>query len=213
MTEEEIPIHRLTPAQWNPNGMDSGMRDRLRGSLDRFGLVLPLIVRPVGEDRYEVIGGNHRLEVLLEAEYETVSCVVVQTDDTEARLLAQALNNIQGHDDMGVKAELVREVLRVLPHSEVLKVLPESADSLRDLSTLGQGDMAASLRAWDKARAARLRHMTFQLAKEQVDVVEEALEMATSDASGGMENPNPRGNALYRLSLEYLDNLGGKALE
>ena len=213
MKEEDIAIDRLLPAEWNPNEMDREMRDRLCVSLDRFGLVLPLTVRPVDEDLYEVIGGNQRLEVLLEAGYKTLSCVVVQADDTEARLLAQALNNIQGHDDMGVKAELVREVLRVLPHSEVLKVLPESADSLRDLSTLGQGDMAASLRAWDQARAARLRHMTFQLAKEQVDVVEEALETATSGVAGGQDNPNRRGNALYRLSLEYLNNIGGKTLE
>ena len=55
--------------------------------------------------------------------------------------------------------------------------------------------------------------MTSQLAKEQVDVVEEALEMATSGAAGGQENPNRRGNALYRLSLEYLNNVGGKTLE
>ena len=155
MKEKNIPLDQLTRANWNPNEMDDGMRDNLRGSLDRFGLVLPLVVRPIVGNRYEVIGGNHRLEALLAAEYESARCVVVKANDVEARLLAQALNNIQGHDDIGMKAELVREVLRVLPHSDVLRVLPESADSLRDLSTLGQADMAASLKAWQSAREAR----------------------------------------------------------
>jgi ParB family chromosome partitioning protein len=208
-----IAIEHLTPADWNPNMMDVGMRDRLRRSLERFGLVLPLVVRPVGELQYEVIGGNHRLEAMSEAGHEKVPCVVVQADDTEARLLAQALNNIEGDDDIGLKGELFREVLEVLSPSDVSKLLPESADSLRGLSTLGQADMAASLRAWDMARSARLRHMTFQLSNEQVLLVEKALKRAMPTASKGMGNPNSRGNALYQISQEYLAEEGDQDFE
>ena len=208
MKEKNIALTQLIRANWNPNEMDDGMRDNLRGSLDRFGLVLPLVVRHIGDNRYEVIGGNHRLEALLAAEYESAPCVVVTANDAEARLLAQALNNIQGHDDIGMKAELVREVLRVLPHSDVLRVLPESADSLRDLSTLGQADMAESLKAWQSSRAARLRHMTFQMSKEQVGVVEEALTETSSSGESELDNPNQRGNALYRLCSNYLKYKG-----
>ena len=103
MKDKLIAIEHLTPADWNPNMMDVAMRDRLRRSLERFGLVLPLVVRPVGELQYEVIGGNHRLEAMSEAGHEKVPCVVVQADDTEARLLAQALNNIEGDDDIGLR--------------------------------------------------------------------------------------------------------------
>lgn len=213
LNEENLPVGSLTPADWNPNEMVDSMRDRLRGSLDRFGLVLPLVVRSIGENVYEVISGNQRLEVLLEAGYEAVPCIVVDANDTEARLLSQALNNIHGHDDLGMKAELVREVLRVLPLSDVLKVLPESADSLRDLSSLGQSDMAASLNAWERARAVRLSHMTFQMSSEQVNVVETALEKISPYSEGGSDNPNRRGNALYHLCRDYLKYTAGESDE
>jgi ParB family chromosome partitioning protein len=46
--------------------MDETMRSRLRCSIQRFGLVVPLVVRPVGDDCYETIGGAQRLVVLRE---------------------------------------------------------------------------------------------------------------------------------------------------
>ncbi len=82
------------------------------------------------------------LAVLKELGVDPAPCVVVEADDANARLLAQALNRIQGHDDLGLQAELVREVLQSLPPEEVLSLLPDTAQSLQALSALGQQTMA-----------------------------------------------------------------------
>ena len=130
--------------------------------------------------------------------------VGLDLDDSHARLLAQGLNRIEGTDDLGLKAELVREVLNSIPQSEVMSLLPDSSESLTALVSLGEADMAQHLQAWDQAQAARLRHLTFQLVPSQLEVIEEAIELAVVGTTGEGSNPNKRGNALYALCRQYL---------
>ena len=195
---------RLQEAPWNSNQMTEEMLSRLRESIRRFGFVENMVVRSLGDGMYEVLSGNQRLKVLKEFGKEAVPCMVVDLDDAHARLLAQALNRIEGTDDLGLKAQSLKLVLERLPKSEVLSLLPESAESLQALSSLGEMDMASHLKAWQQAQSARLRHLTFQLIPDQLEVVEKALEKAMTEVSADYTNPNRRGNALYLLCLDYL---------
>jgi ParB family transcriptional regulator, chromosome partitioning protein len=104
----DIPLDQLREASWNPNQMDGAMLERLRESLRRFDVVTNLVVRPLRGASYEVISGNQRLQVLRELGRESVPCAVVDLDDAHARLLAQALNRVQGEDDLGLRADLLR---------------------------------------------------------------------------------------------------------
>jgi ParB family transcriptional regulator, chromosome partitioning protein len=202
----DLPSHRIHSPDWNPNVMDETMRSRLRRSIDRFGLVLPLVVRPLGNDQFETIGGAQRLAVLKELGVGPVPCVVVEADDANARLLAQALNRIQGYDDLGLQAELVREVLQSLPQEEVLSLLPDTAQSLQALSALGQETMADYLQHWQQAQGARLKHLQFQLTPIQLEVVEETLTQILPQAKEEPgDSPNARGTALYLLCQVYLE--------
>ena len=171
MNIADLPIDQLKEARWNPNVMNEAMLMRLRESISRFGLVSNLVVRTLGDDTYEVLSGNQRLQVLKDSNVQTAPCVVLDLDDSHARLLAQGLNRIEGTDDLGLKAELVREVLNSIPQSEVMSLLPDSSESLTALVSLGEADMAQHLQAWDQAQAARLRHLTFQLAPSQLEVI------------------------------------------
>ena len=205
----EVPIEQLREAPWNPNAMDGAMLGRLWQSIDRFGVVQNLVARALGEGTYEILSGNQRLQVLREMGVAVVPCVIVDLDDSKARLLAQALNRIQGEDDLGLKAEMVREVLETIPQSEVLSLLPESAASLGALASLAEVTLAAHLQAWQQAQAARLHHIIFQLTADQVTVVEEALEEVI--AGTGHEDEavqNRRGKALFRLCRSYLEPRG-----
>ena len=92
----EIPLDQIRVSGWNPNKMNDAMVARLCKSIDRFGFVVPLVVRMTGEATYETVGGAHRLLVLQELGFIQASCVVVQIDDAHARLLAQSLNVSKG---------------------------------------------------------------------------------------------------------------------
>ncbi len=206
----DLPISKLIEAWWNPNYMDPAMLARLKNSITRFDLVDNLVVRKLEEDAYEVLSGNQRLRVLRKLAYSVVPCVVVDLDDSEARLLAQGLNRIEGEDDLGLKAELLKEVLRTLPQSEVLSILPESEKSLKALTALGEKDVAEHLRAWQKAQSAKLRHLTFQLSENQLEVVERALARALAGYVAKEGRPNRRGTAITDICRIYLDAIGGE---
>ena len=202
----DLPIDQLREAPWNPNEMDPGMMARLRESIARFGVVENLVVRPIGNGHFEVIGGNHRLRVLLEAGFVMVPCFVVKLDDARARLLAQALNRISGTDDLGLKAEVVKEILAQLPEEEIVGLLPEMAESLQALASLREEDLVEHLRAWQRAQAARLLHRIFQLSRHQAEVVDEALEKIMPGVNIDPTNPNRRGNALYQMCRGFLES-------
>ena len=87
MQTVDLPIDSIIPAQWNPNEMDPDMLIHLRRSIQRFDLVVPLVVRNVGDGRYETIGGAQRLSILRELGMNTAPCVLVQANDAEARFL------------------------------------------------------------------------------------------------------------------------------
>jgi ParB family transcriptional regulator, chromosome partitioning protein len=202
----DIPVQQIHEAGWNPNVMDAVMHSRLRRSIQRFGLVVPLVVRPVAGDCYQTIGGAQRLAMLRELDMNSIPCVVVEADDANARLLSQALNRIQGQDDLGLHAELIREVLQSLPQEEVLRLLPETVQSLQSLSSLGQETLADYLKSWQNAQSARLKHLQFQLTPAQLEIVEEALTQILPQAkTEPRDNPNARGTALYLLCEAYLE--------
>jgi ParB family chromosome partitioning protein len=202
----DVPIDQIYEAAWNPNQMDEVMHSRLRRSIQRFGLVVPLVVRPVAGECYETIGGAQRLAMLRELDMNSVPCVVVEANDAHARLLAQALNRIQGQDDLGLHAELIREVLQSLPQEEVLQLLPETVQSLQALSSLGQDTMADYLKNWQQAQSARLKHLQFQLTSAQLEIVEEALTQFLPQAKAAPgDSPNAKGTALYILCQAYLE--------
>ncbi len=200
----DLRIDAITFAPWNANEMDAAMRAHLRRSVERFGLVVPLVVRRTGKGRYETIGGAQRLSVLRELGHATVPCVVVEADDAEARLLSQVLNHVAGEDNPGLRGELLRRVLESTPIEQVADVLPETAEGLHALASLGQEDLAEHLRAWEAAQAARLRHLQFQLIDSQLAIVESALEHALAGSMKEEGNPNKRGTALATICREYL---------
>lgn len=200
----ELPLGQLRDARWNPNTMTSEFRAKLRESVKRFGVVANLVVRPLS-DGYEVISGNQRLQVYLELAIEAAPCFIVELDDAHARLLAQVLNRTHGEDDLGLKAELLQDILSSLDQQDVIALLPETPESLNVLSGLGQEDIARHLQVWQQAQKARLHHLTFQLTSDQSEVVRRALDLARKrSARRDHNNPNDRGNTLYELCASYL---------
>ena len=107
----DLAVEKIEAPDWNPNEMDQDMRSHLRRSMERFGNLIPLVVRIIGKGQYETVGGAHRLEVLKESGCGTAPCVVVDVNDSEARLLSQALNHIPGSDTLDFRAQFLRALL------------------------------------------------------------------------------------------------------
>jgi ParB family chromosome partitioning protein len=115
----------------------------------------------LGNNHYETIGGAQRLCILKEMNTSEAECVIVAADDAEARLLSQALNHIAGSDNLGLCAQVLREILESKSQDEVLALLPETAASLQDLTSIGEQSIAQALQHWEQTQKARLRHLAF----------------------------------------------------
>jgi ParB family transcriptional regulator, chromosome partitioning protein len=202
----ELPTGKLKQAPWNPNQLDNAGITRLVESLNRYGLVEPLVVRPK-DNAYEVLSGNQRIKALSEIGFDPIPCVVVDLNDAESMLLAQALNNLHGEDDQVMKGNLIKTVLCSIPEDKVLSLLPETAESLKSITQFNQEDLAQHLQAWQEAQAARLKHMIVQLTDNQHDLVQDAIKRimpnVKEDDSG---SPNNRGTAIFLLCKFYLDH-------
>jgi ParB family chromosome partitioning protein len=203
----DIELSQLKEASWNSNRMELEDLARLKKSIERYGLVQNLVVRPIGTDAFEVLSGNQRLSILKEMAISPVSCVVANLDDVHARLLSQALNHIHGEDDLGLRAEVLRKVLETVSEQEILDILPETVGSLNSLAALRQENITAYLQNWQQAQTAKLKHLQFQLIPKQVEIVEEAIARILPKANQSKgESPNVRGTAIFLLCKYYLEN-------
>ena len=203
----DIDLCQLQEAPWNPNRMEPEDLSRLKKSLQNYGLVQNLVVRLIVNDQYEVLSGNQRLKVLQKMKISPVSCVVVNLDDAHARLLSQALNHLHGEDDLGLRAEVLRQVLESIPEQQIMDILPETKVSLNALAFLGEENIAAYLQNWEKAQKAKLKHFQFQLTPTQTSIAEEALAYILPIAKQEQtDSPNIRGTAFYLLCKFYLEH-------
>src|SRR5919202_4468060 len=79
---------------------DPRAMDELVGSIQRHGILQPLLVRPLGEDRaeqYEIVAGERRYRAAREAGLAEVPAVVRKIGDEEAVQYA-LLENLQRED-------------------------------------------------------------------------------------------------------------------
>lgn len=203
----EVPTVELNPALWNPNVMDQPTLDRLGRSIDKFGLVEPLVVRrQTDEPGYEVIGGSHRLIALEKFGSETAPCVVVDVDDADAMLMSQALNRIEGEDDPVKRGASLKRILESYSTEEVISFLPETAESMASLTQIGAQSPEEYLGSWNLRKRSRLESLTLQLNPEQMTTVREAISLADSELVEDEDSPNHRSASFAHICREFISS-------
>ena len=111
MQIDHLPIGQLHGFDDNPRTIDDDGRERLRRSLERFGLYKPLLCWRDESDRAVVIGGNQRLGVLREMSPDRVVPVVwFDGDRNAARLVAMRDNNSDGEWDWSALPSFVAQL-------------------------------------------------------------------------------------------------------
>ena len=101
MKIEKIEISKLKPATYNPRQITKKQYSDLKDSIDRFGLVDPIIINKNGNI---VIGGHQRLKICKELKYKDVDCVVLDLNKEQERELNIRLNKSGGEWDMDILA-------------------------------------------------------------------------------------------------------------
>jgi hypothetical protein len=76
-----LPIGLLEPREDNPNKMSARQFDLLVDNLERTGLTDPILVRPISDGKYRIVGGHHRYEGAKYLGFEDVPCTVIDDPD------------------------------------------------------------------------------------------------------------------------------------
>ena len=94
----QIPLDQMQRGKYQPRrDMKEEALKELAESIKKQGVVQPIVVRPVGERRYEIIAGERRWRAAQMAGLETVPAVVRDVPDRTAIAMA-LIENIQRAD-------------------------------------------------------------------------------------------------------------------
>ena len=93
-------VNDLRPADYNPRTITDKARKHLEASIERFGMVQPIVWN---KRTGNIVGGHQRLAVLQKKGIEKVKVVEVDLDEAEEIQLNLAMNNphAQGTFDFG----------------------------------------------------------------------------------------------------------------
>ena len=97
-TQRELAVEHLQPGKYQPRTrMDQDALKELAESIKTQGVIQPILVRPVGENRYEIIAGERRWRAARMAGLQAVPVVIRDIPDHQALSVA-LIENIQRED-------------------------------------------------------------------------------------------------------------------
>lgn len=85
----ELQIDRLVPfKKQQPFSMyDDNKKQEVKESIEKFGVLTPIIVRPIDNEKYEIIAGHNRVECSKELGKEYIPAKIMNIDDDDATLI------------------------------------------------------------------------------------------------------------------------------
>ncbi len=130
---KEIDVSRIQPGRYQPRrSFDEQALNELAQSIAEHGVLQPLVVRPIGREKYEIIAGERRFRASQQSGLKHVPCVVKNYDDRQALAVA-LIENLQ-RSDLNVLevAEGLQQLVEQfeLTHERVAQLVGRSRSSI-----------------------------------------------------------------------------------
>jgi ParB/RepB/Spo0J family partition protein len=171
-----VSVDTIVPNDWNPNVVPPELMEKVRRSLEEFGMVAPIIARPRPDGRYELIDGEHRWRVAKEKGFKEVPTIIVEgLSDVDAKRVSLALNRLHGEDDVVRLADLLADLANYVSIDDICSITPYDQDTI---TTIMEWSFLGA--SWeDLVEAGR--------ALEPPQTLREAEEKTTSEERGTSE--------------------------
>jgi ParB family chromosome partitioning protein len=200
----ELPLTRMQAGRYQPRTrMDETALQELADSIREHGLLQPLVVRAIGDDRYEIIAGERRFRAAALAQLRSVPVIVREVSDENALAIA-LIENIQREDLNPLEeAAAIRRLIEEFKYtheqashaigrsrsatSNLLRLL-NLAEPVQTMLLAGDIEMghARSLLAMDRAQQILIAHQVVQRrlsVRETEKLVSHALSAAERDSA------------------------------
>tara|TARA_R100001082_G_scaffold110573_2_gene90887 strand:- start:246 stop:830 length:585 start_codon:yes stop_codon:yes gene_type:complete len=183
-------IDSLIFAEYNPRQLTKEQYKHLKDSIDRFGLVDPILVNKNKDRKNIIIGGHQRVKVAKDMNIKEVPVLELDLTYERERELNVRLNRNTGEWDMDSLANFfeVDELVDWGFNEDDLKLF--DADYGEEFN-LPDGDKEP------------FKQMTFTLSDEQAEIVENAIKKAKENDFGDTGNENSNGNAIWWICNSY----------
>lgn len=137
----KLPIAQLIPGKYQPRrGMSDAGLEELSLSIQSQGIIQPIVVRLVEDDKYEIIAGERRWRAAKLAKLDIVPCLVKDVPDESAVAIA-LIENIQREDLNAMEEAVTLERLLTefeLTHQEVAVAIGKSRTTVSNLLRLNK---------------------------------------------------------------------------
>jgi ParB family transcriptional regulator, chromosome partitioning protein len=176
----ELPLSRLQAGRYQPRTrMDETALQELADSIREHGLLQPIVVRGIADDRYEIIAGERRFRAAALAQLHQVPVIVKEVSDENALAIA-LIENIQREDLNPLEeANAIRRLLEEFSytHEQAAQAIGRSrsatsnllrllnlADPVQTMLLAGDIEMghARCLLSLDRAQQILLAHQIVQ---------------------------------------------------
>ena len=132
-----MSIDKLVKADWNYKEQDEEQSENLIGNMKRNGQVENIIVRKLETGFFEVVNGNHRLDVMNKLGINNVVvCNRGKLSLAEAQRLAIETNETKFQSDNIKLAEIIKEMSLEFKDEDLLKTLPYNEEELNNFKEL-----------------------------------------------------------------------------
>lgn len=202
----EVPMSRIFENTWNYNVQDDDMFEKQKNSLEKFGVVQPIVVREIPEG-FEIINGAHRYRAAQELGLDTMHVHNLGTvSDTYAQQLTIMLNELKGRPNIDSLASLIKTLDDSLGRDEIVLNLPYSPQAIDDMINTLEFDWATFEAEDDEVPAEDgkidMVRVEFRVSGE----VARNIEMAINEAMTQYKlenNDDGRGQALHIICEQF----------
>jgi ParB family chromosome partitioning protein len=136
---KELPVEFIQRGKYQPRrDMNPEALQELSDSIKAQGVMQPIVVRPIGEDRYEIIAGERRWRATQLAQLHTIPAVIRDVPD-EAAIAMALIENIQREDLNPMEEAIALKRLQDefdLTHQEVSDAVGKSRTTVTNLLRL-----------------------------------------------------------------------------
>ncbi|OZB43456.1 MAG: chromosome partitioning protein ParB [Alishewanella sp. 34-51-39] len=138
---QKIPVEFLQPGKYQPRkDMSQDALEDLANSIKAQGVIQPIVVRPLAENRYEIIAGERRWRASQLAQLAEVPCLIKDVPD-EAAVAIALIENIQREDLNAMEEAVALQRLLTefeLTHQQVADAVGKSRAAVSNLLRLNQ---------------------------------------------------------------------------
>jgi len=138
---QKLPVEWLQPGKYQPRkDMSQDALEELASSIRAQGIIQPIVVRPVGTDRFEIIAGERRWRASQLAGLAEVPCILKDVPD-EAAVAIALIENIQREDLNAMEEAVALQRLLSefeLTHQQVADAVGKSRATVTNLLRLNQ---------------------------------------------------------------------------